>query len=207
VTAECDIAAASSTAFVNTIADTTICSDMVSECVHPDPDYFASNGCNGVTNGTYDECCSGGGNNPQNAQDNIVNCTMALQYNATCLLANDFSLDTEIGIVVSYTPCDSYLGAVFFTCSSFRSSDDYSGAGPGTLISAASFNVTFVNIPCTTCTGGTCDPVLGCICPGVRFGDDCQYSPSETSAAFSLASSAPGAVISALVALSAGFFL
>jgi len=189
VTAECDIAAASSTAFVNTIADTTICSDMVSECVHPDPDYFASNGCNGVTNGTYDECCSGGGNNPQNAQD------------------NDFSLDTEIGIVVSYTPCDSYLGAVFFTCSSFRSSDDYSGAGPGTLISAASFNVTFVNIPCTTCTGGTCDPVLGCICPGVRFGDDCQYSPSETSAAFSLASSAPEAVISALVALSAGFFL
>ena len=129
------------------------------------------------------QCCSGGGNDAAPAGNNIVNCTYALNnaaYTTPCPGDGSGSVDQENGIEMEYSPCPKYTGVVTVTCVIKRASDDYSGAGPGSVVSSGSLTFTYVPKPCGSCTAGTCDSVLGCVCPAGRFGDNCQYSSGSS---------------------------
>jgi len=137
------------------------------------------------------QCCAGGGQNAQTAGQNRVSCSMTLAntaYNATlnkCKNSGSYSINSDTTVELTYYPCHKYTGNVNFVCTALQANDDYSGSGPGSVLSQGTLTFAYTVIPCVSCSGGTCDPVLGCICPTGKFGPNCVYGGTGSSLAYS----------------------
>jgi hypothetical protein len=56
-------------------------------------------------------------------------------------LAGSYSIATEQGVSLSYTPCDRYTGDVQLLCTTLRGSDDCASSLPKTFIYLIALNI------------------------------------------------------------------
>jgi hypothetical protein len=178
VLADCYISSGSYTFTANQPASATICSSLQSSCIHPDPSEYPDE----------QTSCDGGGDNPYPASSNLLNCTVSLANASyplkSCPGYSKWSTNTENSIVLTYNPCNLYLGAVNIYCETIRGATDYDGNGPGSEISAGTITFNFVPGQCGDCTYGTCE-VTGCVCPANKYGNICQYTDAANILNFS----------------------
>jgi len=172
---------------VGEIGEHDVCVSLESSCMHPDLQYYQDNPSS--FSNPWETYCAGGGENTQRAKDNILGCIATLKntsYTESC--PNNGNIKKSIernAVVVYYTPCPKYIGRVDIGCTVIRSSDDYSGGGPNTLVSSGTFSFQYDPISCVSCLNGECDDVMGCICFEGFSGENCSTPNPPSSFSFS----------------------